>query len=107
MPGGHGFLRAACLPVPPPGYTFRLLVSKAEGEGVEPSRLIARPGSSRVPSPFGLPFHIKSGRLDSNQRSRASEARDHSRLVHVPISVGQEALESSSPAFQASASPSQ
>src|SRR5262249_49548392 len=28
----------------------------AEGEGVEPSRLIARPDSSRVPSPFGLPF---------------------------------------------------
>ncbi len=28
----------------------------AEGEGVEPSRLIARPSSSRVPSPFGLPF---------------------------------------------------
>ncbi len=29
---------------------------KAEGEGVEPSRLIARPSSSRVPSPIGLPF---------------------------------------------------
>jgi hypothetical protein len=29
---------------------------RAEGEGVEPSRLIARPDSSRVPSPFGLPF---------------------------------------------------
>ena len=28
----------------------------AEGEGVEPSRLVARPGSSRVPSPVGLPF---------------------------------------------------
>jgi hypothetical protein len=31
---------------------------KAEGEGVEPSRLIARPISNRVPSPFGLPFRI-------------------------------------------------
>ncbi len=29
---------------------------KAEGEGVEPSRLIARPLSKRVPSPIGLPF---------------------------------------------------
>ena len=30
----------------------------AEGEGVEPSRLVmqARPASNRVPSPFGLPF---------------------------------------------------
>src|SRR6201993_1604444 len=31
---------------------------RAEGEGVEPSRLIARPVSSRVPSPFGLPFLV-------------------------------------------------
>ena len=30
----------------------------AEGEGVEPSRLVARPGSSRVPSPVGLPFRL-------------------------------------------------
>lgn len=30
---------------------------KAEGEGVEPSRLIARPASNGVPSPIGLPFH--------------------------------------------------
>ena len=30
--------------------------SRAEGEGVEPSRLIARPISNRVPSPIGLPF---------------------------------------------------
>ena len=30
---------------------------KAEGEGVEPSRLIARPASNGVPSPVGLPFH--------------------------------------------------
>ena len=28
----------------------------AEGEGVEPPRLIARPISNRVPSPIGLPF---------------------------------------------------
>lgn len=31
----------------------------------------------------------KSGRLDSNQRSRASEARDHSGLVHVPSQVAE------------------
>jgi hypothetical protein len=30
----------------------------AEGEGVEPSRLIAHPGSGRVPSPIGLPFRM-------------------------------------------------
>src|SRR5262249_44271835 len=30
--------------------------TKAEGEGVEPSRLIARPFSGRLPSPIGLPF---------------------------------------------------
>ena len=46
----------------------------AEGEGVEPSRLIARPGSSRVPSPVGLPFRCQSGWLDLNQRGPASEA---------------------------------
>src|SRR5271167_575388 len=43
---------------------------QAEGEGVEPSRLIARPGSSRVPSPIGLPFLIvKLRRQESNLRS--------------------------------------
>ena len=34
---------------------------KAEGEGVEPSRLIARPLSRRVPSPVGLPFRSSCG----------------------------------------------
>jgi hypothetical protein len=33
-------------------------VNQAEGEGVEPSRLIAHPGSSRMPSPIGLPFRF-------------------------------------------------
>ena len=52
---------------------------QAEGEGVEPSRLIARPGSSRVPSPIGLPFPSSSsgGRnrtcvLPVNSRARTS-----------------------------------
>lgn len=33
----------------------------AEGAGVEPARLIARPLSRRVPSPVGLPFRSSSG----------------------------------------------
>jgi hypothetical protein len=35
--------------------------TKAEGEGVEPSRLIARPFSGRLPSPIGLPFRSSCG----------------------------------------------
>ena len=35
--------------------------TKAEGEGVEPSRLIARPFSRRLPSPIGLPFRSSCG----------------------------------------------
>src|SRR5207244_10778827 len=35
--------------------------SAAEGEGVEPSRLIARPFSRRLPSPIGLPFRSSCG----------------------------------------------
>ena len=42
---------------------------KAEGEGVEPPRLIARPLSGRLPSPVGLTFRFPRLRwLDSNQR---------------------------------------
>lgn len=42
---------------------------QAEGEGVEPSRLIARPVSNRVPSPIGLPFRIvQLRRQESNLR---------------------------------------
>ena len=47
-------------PPPPDSKSGSLPVSRfpsgAEGEGVEPPRLIARPISSRVPSPIGLPF---------------------------------------------------
>jgi hypothetical protein len=88
----------AVLPLDDPG------VRAAEGEGVEPSRALRpRPPSKRVPSPVGSPFRVvvphaphvlgrggvvtairQSGRLDLNQRSRASKARDHSGLVHVP-----------------------
>jgi hypothetical protein len=75
---------------------------KAEGEGVEPPRLIARPLSRRMPSPVGLTFRkgcggrnrtcvkavnsrlpvpardppqSKSGRPELNRRSRAPGAR--------------------------------
>jgi hypothetical protein len=34
---------------------------RAEREGVEPSRLIARPFSGRLPSPVGLPFRSSCG----------------------------------------------
>ena len=34
---------------------------QAEGEGVEPSRLVARPFSRRLPSPVGLPFRSSCG----------------------------------------------
>ena len=36
----------------------RQTISKAEGGGVEPPRLIARPCSRRLPSPVGLPFRF-------------------------------------------------
>ena len=39
---------------------------QAEGEGVEPSRLIAHPFSRRLPSPVGLPFRFKLRRKESN-----------------------------------------
>ena len=42
---------------------------QAEGEGVEPSRLIARPFSRRLPSPFGLPFRFQLRRQESNLQS--------------------------------------
>lgn len=52
--------KPASLPLADPGKsvlsTQYSVLARAEGEGVEPSRLIARPGSSRMPSPFGLPF---------------------------------------------------
>ena len=42
---------------------------QAEGEGVEPSRLIARPLSRRLPSPIGLSFRLR--RQESNLRHDA------------------------------------
>ena len=57
----------------------------AEGEGVEPSRLVAHPGLSRVPSPVGLPFRWQSGWLDLNQRSPAPEAGGLNQLSYIQI----------------------
>ena len=45
---------------------------KAEREGVEPSRLIARPLSKRLPSPIGLPFHRQHRQQESNLRRVSS-----------------------------------
>ena len=42
-------------------FAARPRAQKAEGEGVEPSRLIARPFSRRLPSPVGLPFRSSCG----------------------------------------------
>ena len=50
---------------------------QAEGEGVEPSRLIARPGSGRVPSPIGLSFR----RLSSGGRNRTCVPPVNSRVL--------------------------
>jgi hypothetical protein len=49
---------------------------KAEGEGVEPSRLIARLFSRQLPSPIGLPFRYQLRRQESNLRgTRLTDAR--------------------------------
>ena len=50
---------------------------QAEGEGVEPSRLIARPGSGRVPSPIGLSFRV----LSSGGRNRTCVPPVNSRVL--------------------------
>ena len=50
---------------------------QAEGEGVEPSRLIARPGSGRVPSPIGLSFRL----LSSGGRTRTCVPPVNSRVL--------------------------
>ena len=51
----------------------------AEGEGVEPPRLIARPGSGRVPSPIGLSFHIV--QFSSGGRNRTCVLPVNSRVL--------------------------
>ena len=48
---------------------------EAEGEGVEPSRLIARLFSRQLPSPIGLPFRIELRRQESNLRPPRLTAR--------------------------------
>ena len=54
---------------------------KAEGEGVEPSRLIARLFSRQLPSPIGLPFRYELRRLGSNQRGTClTDTRNYQQL---------------------------
>jgi hypothetical protein len=53
----------------------RFCTSRAEGEGVEPSRLIARLISNQVPSPFGLPFRIPDRRLASARTAHHTKHR--------------------------------
>jgi hypothetical protein len=68
----HARVELACPVWKTSAWTARPMTrsdTEAEGEGVEPSRLIARPVSSRVPSPFGLPFRIvELRRQESNLR---------------------------------------
>ena len=47
----------------------------AEGEGVEPSRLIARPFSGRLPSPIGLPFRSCANKSQASGRHLARESQ--------------------------------
>ena len=89
--------------------TANCLLAPAEGEGVEPSRLIARWFSGPLPSPVGLPFRFsavcllpsafcllpsdQSGWLDSNQRSPAPEAGGFNQALPHPDQMGLQGLE--------------
>ena len=52
----------------------------AEGAGVEPARLIARPPSKRVPSPIGWPFRYLSNRVDVTMHAPARNRTRNSSL---------------------------
>ena len=52
----HARVELACPVWKTGAFAARPRAHAAEGEGVEPSRLIARPFSGRLPSPIGLPF---------------------------------------------------
>jgi hypothetical protein len=62
----------------------------AEGKGVEPSRLIARPFSRRVPSPIGLPFRSQStgGRNRTCGLLLNREAQGPAHATPVILAVG-------------------
>ncbi len=62
----------------------------AEGEGVEPSRLVmqARPASNRIPSPFGCPSVRCSSSSTRNRTWNFSlEARDDVRFTTEPYDL--------------------
>ena len=56
----------------------------AEGEGVEPPRLIARPSSSRVPSPVGLPFRDRESFMPELVTRSFQHRREESNLQSSP-----------------------
>src|SRR5207302_9300776 len=57
--------------------------TQAEGEGVEPSRLIAQPFSGRSPSPIGLPFrHPRAGLRPAAKRNCGGRNRTCNRLLN-------------------------
>ena len=60
-------------------------VRSAEGEGVEPPRLVARPGSVRVPSPVGLPFRLSLDGWIRTSVLRLPTPADETRLSHIQI----------------------
>jgi hypothetical protein len=70
-----------------------------------PQGLSARPLSRRLPSPSWLVFPCQSARQDLNLRSSASDADDHSRLVHSLLQSGRRDLNPRSPAPQAGGLP--
>lgn len=69
---------------------IRFTTEAAEGEGVEPSRLIARPASNRLPSPIGLSFRSSIGaagtrtRISALPRRRPPVGRRSLRSVVLP-----------------------
>ena len=75
---------------------------QAEGEGVEPSRLIARPGSSRVPSPVGLPFHRRAPAAGIEPASpRLTAGRSYQHELHRNCRVRQSGWPDSNRRFPA------
>lgn len=67
------------------GRTLRVVV--AEGEGVEPSRLIAHPFSRRLPSPVGLPFQSCRfvGRVGIEPTSYGLRDRCNASICYRPV----------------------
>ena len=72
-----------------PGGRFQRADSKsqipeAEGGGVEPPRLIARPCSRRLPSPVGSPFHSRSALGAGIEPAGSSLTERHMNQLMLP-----------------------